>query len=143
MTVDQGTSPTAAVADRRGLTAAGAVLLVLALGLAGGAYDLSTGSGLGLAFAACFVTGCALAAALVHREDLTAAVILPPLAYVVLALGAGAVSGGAGSGSLLVRQGLELFNTLVLGAPVLAGATVLSLVIALGRWLAGRRSGSR
>jgi hypothetical protein len=126
-------------ADRRGLTAAGAVAVALVLGLAGGAYDVLTGPGLRAVFAVCFIAGCGLAALLVHREDLRAAVVMPPLVYVVLALVGGAVERTIGSGSFLTRQVLELVNALVLGAPVLLAATGLAFVIALVRRLSGRR----
>ncbi len=129
------------VADRRGLTAAGAVALALLLGLAGGAYDVVTGSGLRVVFAVCFIAGCGLAALLVHREDLKAAVVMPPLVYVVLALVGGAVERTIGSGSLLMRQVLALGNALVVGAPVLLAATGLALVIAVVRGVSGRRRG--
>ena len=127
------------VGDRRGLTATGAVFLALLLGLAGGAVDVLTGPGLREVFAVSFVTGCALAALTVHREDLVAAVVMPPLVYVVLALAAGAVERTAASGSFLTRQAIELVNALVLGAPVLMAATGLALVIAVMRHLGGRR----
>lgn len=127
------------VGDRRGLTATGAVALALLLGVVGGAVDVLTGSGLREVFAVSFIGGCLLAAATVHREDLVAAVVMPPLVYVVLALVAGAVDRTTGSGSFLTQQVLELANALVLGAPVLAAATLSALVVAVVRWAAGRR----
>jgi hypothetical protein len=131
--------PAASVGDRRGLTATGAVALALLLGLVGGAIDVLTGPGLREVFAVSFVAGSVLAALTVHREDLVAAVVMPPLVYVVLALLAGAVEKTAATGSFLTRQALELMNALVLGAPVLMAATGLSLLVALARRWAGRR----
>ena len=128
------------VGDRRGLTAFGAVAVALVLGLVGGAVDVLTGSGLRGVFAACFIAGCALAALLVHREDLVAAVVMPPLVYVALALLGGAVEKTGAAGSFLGQQALELVNALVLGAPVLLTATGAALVIALARHLRARRS---
>ena len=128
------------VGDRRGLTAAGAVTLALLLGIVGGSVDVATGRGLRVVFAICFVLGCALAALLVHREDLKAAVVMPPLLYVVLALVAGAVGSTGGSGSFLTRETLELVQALVIGAPVLFTATGVAAVVALARWLSPRRS---
>ncbi|MCW2679425.1 MAG: hypothetical protein JWM62_826 [Frankiales bacterium] len=127
------------VGDRRGLTATGAVAIALLLGLLGGAVDVVTGSGLREVFAVSFVAGCLLAALLVHREDLVATVVMPPLVYVVLALLGGAVERTMGSGSFLTQQALELANALVLGAPVLAAGTLAALVVAVVRWSAGRR----
>ena len=129
----------ASVGDRRGLTATGAVAVALALGIAGGAVDVLTGPGLREVFAVSFVAGCALAALTVHREDLVAAVVMPPLVYVVLALIGGAVERTARTGSFLTQQAIELVNALVLGAPVLLAATGVALVIALVRWTTGRR----
>lgn len=127
------------VGDRRGLTATGAVALALGLGIVGGAIDVLTGPGLRTVFAVCFVAGCLIAAITVHREDLVAAVVMPPLVYVVLALIGGAVERTATTGSFLTQQALELVNALVLGAPVLLAATAAALVVAVYRWTAGRR----
>lgn len=121
------------VGDRRGLTATGAVGLALLLGVLGGAVDVLTGPGLREVFAVSFVVGCALAALSVHREDLLAAVVMPPLVYVVLVLLAGVVERTASGGSFVVQQAVELANALVLGAPVLLAATGLAALIALVR----------
>lgn len=127
------------VADRRGLTALGAVTLALALGLVGGFIDVMTGPGLRTVFAICFIAGCALAALKVHREDLVAAIVMPPLVYAAIALLAGAFSRTTGAGSVLTQQALELATSLVLGAPVLLTATGLSFAIAVARGVTGRR----
>ena len=129
----------ASIGDRRGLTATGAVVVALVLGLAGGAVDVLTGSGLREVFAVGFVTGCVLAALTVHREDLVAVVVMPPLVYAVLVLSGGAVEKTATSGSFLSRQVIELANALILGAPVLMAATGAALVVALVRWKGGAR----
>lgn len=130
----------AAVADRRGLTATGAVAVALLLGLAGGTFDVLTGSGLREVFAIAFIVGCALAALLVHREDLVAAVVMPPLVYMVLAFVGAAMEGTAGAGSFLAQQALEMAGSLVLGAPVLLTATAVAVLIAVVRALSSRRS---
>jgi cation transporter-like permease len=127
------------VVDRRGLTAVGAVTVALVLGAAGGFVDVMTGPGLRTVFAVCFIAGCAFAALRVHREDLIAAVVMPPLVYAALALLAGAFSRTAAVGGLLTRQALELATSLVLGAPVLLTATGVAFAIAVVRGLAGRR----
>jgi cation transporter-like permease len=129
------------VADRRGLTAAGAVAVALVLGALGGFVDVMTGSGLRTVFAVCFIAGCAIAALKVHREDLFAAVVMPPLVYLVIALLAGAFSKTAAVGGVLTRQALELATSLVLGAPVLLTATGLAFLIALARAVVGRGTG--
>ena len=129
----------ASVGDRRGLTATGAVAVALLLGIVGGAIDVATGPGLREVFAVTFVTGCVLAALTVHREDLVAAVVMPPIVYVVLALIGGAVERTAMPGSFLTQQAIELVNALVLGAPVLLTATGAALLVAVARWQVGRR----
>jgi hypothetical protein len=121
------------VADRRGLTAVGAVTVALVLGAAGGFIDVMTGEGLRTVFAVSFIAGCAIAALKVHREDLIAAIVMPPLVYVVIALLAGAFSKTTAVGGVLTRQALELATSLVLGAPVLLTATGLAFVIAVAR----------
>lgn len=128
------------MADRRGLTAIGAVSVALVIGAAGGLVDVLTGPGLRTVFAVCFIAGCAFAALKVHREDLVAAVVMPPLLYVVIALLAGAFSKTTAAGGMLTRQALELATSLVLGAPVLLTATGLALVIAVVRGIAGRNA---
>ena len=90
-------------------------------------------------FAVCFVAGCAFAALKVHREDLIAAVVMPPLVYVAIALLAGVFSKAASSGGWLTRQALELATSLVMGAPVLLTATGVALVIAVVRGIIGWR----
>lgn len=127
------------VGDRRGLTAAGGVLLALAFGLAGALADVATGNGLREVFAVAFVTGCVATALVVHAEDLRAAVVMPPLLYVVCAFVAGAVERTSASGSFLTQQVIELGNALVLGAPVLVGGTLAALLVAAVRWTTGRR----
>lgn len=118
------------VADRRGLTATGAVTLALTLGVIGALIDVNTGRGLRTVFAICFIAGSALAAMLVHREDLKASVIMPPLTYCVLALIGAGLGRTSAAGSFIKTQGLELVSALVLGAPVLYAATFLALLIA-------------
>ena len=124
----------------RGASGTGAVLIALGVSLTGGLVDVLTGPGLGTAFAVCFVAGCVLAALLVRRQDLMVVVVAPPLVYAAVALVAGVVSGSSTGGSLLVRHALDLFTALVLEAPALMLATLLSLLIALARGLLRSRS---
>ena len=134
-----GVRPALRVGDRRGLTAAGAVALGLGLGAAGGLVDVLTGPGLRTVFAVCFVVGSVLAAAIVHREDLRAAVVMPPLVYVTLAFLGGVVEQAGEPGSFLTQQGIELANALFVGAPVLVVATLLALLVAAFRAVRHRR----
>ena len=130
-------APRGGLADRRGLTALGAVVLTLVLSGAAGAVDVLTGPGLRTVFAVGFLTSCLLAAVSVHRQDLVAVVVMPPLVYAALVLLAGLAESGGSSGSLLLHQAIELFNGLVLGAPVLLAGTAIAAVIALLRRAAG------
>ena len=133
---------TVAAVSRRpspGLSGARGVLLALGLGLAGGLVDVLTGPGLGTVFTVCFVAGCVLAALSVRRQDLVVAVVAPPLVYATIALVAGVARGSSTSGSLLVRHGLDLFTALVLEAPALMLATLLSLLVAVARGVLRRR----
>ena len=132
-------SRSSAIADRRGLTAAGAAVVMIAFGAAGGAYDVLTGPGLRTVFAVFFVLGCALAALTVHREHLRAVIVMPPLVYAALALTASAVEGWGGTGSFLQGQVLELTNAIVLGAPVLVFGFLSTLLIAILRGVARSR----
>ena len=125
--------------DRRGLTVLGALVLYLVVGLTAAAFDVRTGSGLRLVFGVAFIVVCALTAALVHREDLRAAVVVPPLAYVVLALIGSARESQASRGSVLSQQALEVLNALVLGAPVLVAGTLAALLVVLVRAVRRRR----
>jgi len=131
--------PAVHIADRRGITAAGAVALAITMGIVGGAIDVASGRGLRLVFAICFALGCAAAAAIIHREDLLAAVVIPPLAYLVLALLAGTVRSSGESGSLARHQMSELYDALIISFPALASATLAAAAVALFRWLAGAR----
>lgn len=131
--------PSVHIADRRGITATGAVALAIAMGIVGGAIDVASGRGLRLVFAAFFVTGCASAAALIHREDLLAAVVIPPLAYLALALLAGTVRASGEGGSVARRQVSELYDALIISFPALFTATAVAASVALIRWVASRR----
>jgi hypothetical protein len=121
------------VADRRGLTAAGAVAIALVLGVVGAAIDVKTGHGLRTVFAVCFVGGSAVAAVLVHREDLRAAVVIPPFTYCALAVIGGFLGSTKVAGSFVTKEGVALLDALILRAPVLFVATGAALAIALVR----------
>ena len=129
---------TARIADGRGLTAAGAAVVMTACGAVGGAYDVLTGPGLRTVFAVFYVLGCALAALAVHREHLRAVIVMPPLVYAVLALTAAALEGWGRGGSFVQGQLLELANAVVLGAPVLVFGFLTTLLLCVLRGAARR-----
>lgn len=128
-----------AIADRNGLTTTGAVLLVLLVGGAGAAYDVVTGNGLRLVFAGSFVVASALAGLLVRRDRLTSAAVMPPLTYLLLALGAGVAESAGTSSSFLTDRALDVVNALVLGAPVLVSAVLAVLLVVVVRKIGSRR----
>lgn len=111
----------------------GAVTIALAFGFLGAFVDVQTGRGLRTVFALCFVLGSALAALLVHREDIKATVVMPPLTYCVLALIGAGIGHSEVAGSFYKQQALELVSALITGAPVLYAATGAALIIALTR----------
>lgn len=117
----------------------GVVLTLAVIGGIGASVDLTTGSTLGIVFAACFITASGLCTLIAHREDLVACVIAPPLVFVVLVLISGGLQRGEGASSLLVRQSLEVVNELILGAPVLLTATAVTVLVSVVRALGSRR----
>lgn len=125
--------------DPRGLTLLGGVALVLLLGLPALAADLLLGGGVGPLFGVAFALGCALAALAVHREDLRAVVVVPPLLHVGFALLAGVLDGRPGPGGWLQGLAAQLAGALVYQAPVLWGATAAAAGVAVWR----RRGGGR
>lgn len=127
------------IGDGRGLTATGAVAVALGFGAVGATIDAVTGSGLRTTFAVLFVLGCALAAYKVHREDLFAAVVIPPLVYLALALATNLGAGSAVGGSFVKQQALELAASLIMKAPALLVATGLAAAIAVARRAAYNR----
>jgi hypothetical protein len=121
------------VADKRGVTAFGAVAIAMLLGLLGGVIDVLTGPGLRTVFTICFVAGCALAAFLVHREDLLATIVMPPLLYVALALFAAGIEASGVTNGWLMHQVSETVTALILGTWTLVAAVVAAALVALIR----------
>ena len=129
----------ALLGGRQGLSTTGATLLILLIGGAGSAYDVLRGGDPGLVFAICFVAASALSGLLVDRRHLLAAVVLVPLTYLLLAVAAGIAGNGGAVSGVLSKQAVGLLNALVLGAPVLVGATAAAAVVCGLRALGGRQ----
>jgi len=132
----------ATVGDRRGLTAAGAAILALVMAAVGASIDELGGAALGTTFTILFTLGCAVAAYRVHREDLRAAVVIPPLVYAALITVAATIRASNGSGSFLKQQVLELVSALVLEAPAVLWATGVAALVVLLRVVMHRRPGA-
>ena len=126
--------------DGRGLTAAGGVALLSAMGLAGAILDIATGSGLRVVFAVCFALGCGVAAATVHREDQPAAVVMAPLVFLGLVAVASSLEAGGMGGSGLSRRLLDIVTAMVTSAPVLLAGTGVALLAVVVRVLVYRAS---
>ncbi len=115
---------------RRGRPFSGpkAVLLLVAVALAGGCVDVVTGTGLRLGFAIGLTLGSLLAALLVHRHGLLLVVFAPPLVFLAASLLFVLASPGraGGTGRLVdVATGW-----LVYGFPTMATATGVAVVVA-------------
>ena len=70
-----------------------------------------------------------------HREDLRAAVMIPPFTYCALAVIGGFIGSTTVAGSRVTKEGVALLDALVLRAPVLFIATGAALAIAVVRKL--------
>ena len=71
-------------------------------------------------------------AVVVRRPDIWAAVVIPPLAFLIACLTAGQLTIDQ-TGSLVAREGLGLFENLAVNAPWILGTTAICLVIVLVR----------
>jgi hypothetical protein len=121
-----------AVQGGRGLTYSGVAVVVISVTVLVAFADALINNKLGI------ITGVALAvssiytAITVRRADIWAAVVMPPIAFLVAALTAGQLTLDS-SGSLLIREAYMLFRTLAVNAPWILGTTVVCLVIVLVR----------
>jgi hypothetical protein len=117
----------------RGLTYSGVVVVVggvtvlVAVAEALVRHDIGWLTGLALLASSVY------AAVAVRRADIWAAVVIPPLAFLVALLTAGQLTILGKSGGLLVREGALLFVSLATNAPWILGTTLVCLVIVLVR----------
>lgn len=132
--------------DSRGLTAAGAFVLLVLAGGFGAALDRMLGHNLWVMFSVLFAAAVLLNGARIHLEDLAASIVMVPLAYAVV----GAASSFVGNldvGLALKQQAIGAAGVLVFSAPVLVLAVLLAALLALARgrsaMLARRRARSR
>jgi hypothetical protein len=104
-----------------------ALLLLVAMALAGGCIDVVTGGGLRLGFAVGLAVGSLLAAMLVHRRGLLVVVFAPPLVFLAASLLFVLFAPGAGGNGKLVDAAT---GWLVYGFPTMAAATGIAVVTA-------------
>lgn len=125
-------TPDTARSGARGLTYLGVVTVVtvptLLVGLAQALIWDRVGwlTGLVLVATSCY------AALTVRRPDFSAAIVVPPLAFLLTILVAGQLTLTDG-GSLLVREGFVIVRGLAENAPWILGATALAAIIVLVR----------
>ena len=113
-----------------GLTAPGVAVVVLAGSLVGLLIDAFTIDS-GTIFGVAYVASCVYAALQVRRRDLLAAVVVPPLVFLVLTVGE-LLFNGTGGG--LSDRVLDLVSELATHAPALWTGTVLAAIIVGVRW---------
>lgn len=118
-----------------GLTAPGVAVVVLAGSLVGLLIDAFTLDS-GTIFAIAFVASCAYAAVQVRRRDLLAAVVIPPLVFLVLVVGRALID--PSSTTSLSARLLDVASELATQAPALWVGTGVAAVIVLIRWHRGR-----
>ncbi|GAA3432096.1 DUF6542 domain-containing protein [Kutzneria kofuensis] len=116
----------------------GAVLTALALTVVGALFDELTNKTLGLPFQVLYTLGCVLAVTFVRRRSLFGPMVQPPLimiivAGLVLTLFAGGASGG------VTAKAIAIAPPLIGNFPVMAIATVLTVVIGAIRLILQRK----
>jgi hypothetical protein len=113
----------------RGPSSLRALLLLVAVALAGGAIDVVTGTGLRLGFAIGLALGSLLAALLVDRHGLLVVVFAPPLVFLAASMlfVLFAPGGAGGGGNKLIDAAT---GWLVYGFPTMATATGIAVVAA-------------
>jgi hypothetical protein len=116
----------------RGLTYSGVAVVVIAVTVLVAFADALINDKLGVITGVALAVSSIYAALTVRRSDIWAAVVMPPLAFLVAALTAGQLTLDS-SGSLLLREAYMLFRTLAVNAPWILGTTVVCLVIVLVR----------
>jgi len=134
--------PAAAAAPAKGgsvgLTYSGVMVVVIAATVLVAFLEAVVRKEIGWLTGVALLVSTVYAAVFVRRADIWAAVVAPPLAFLVATLTAGQLTLGA-TGSLLEREGFMVFKSLAVNAPWILASTVVALVIVLVR---RRRGGS-
>jgi hypothetical protein len=124
--------PEATRGGGRGLTYSGVAVVVISVTVLVAFADALINDRLGILTGVALAASSIYAAVAVRRADIWAAVVMPPLAFLVATLTAGQLTLDA-SGSLLLREAYMLFRTLAVNAPWILGTTLVCLVIVLVR----------
>ena len=125
-------TPPAVQGGGRGLTYSGVAVVVISVTVLVAFADALINDKLGIITGVALAVSSIYAAVTVRRADIWAAVVMPPIAFLVAALTAGQLTLDS-SGSLLIREAYMLFRTLAVNAPWILGTTVVCLVIVLVR----------
>lgn len=128
-TARRGAGP---LGDRRGLTAAGELVLQLVFGGVGALVDRALGHGLWVFFSVGFVAAVLLGSLRVHLEDLGASIVMVPLTYGVIGAASGVLA-EIGSGASLRQVLTSAAGVLVFGTPILLLSLAVAILIAAGR----------
>lgn len=126
--------------DTRGLTYLGVMVVVGVPTLLVGFAQAIISNRIGWLTGLVLLVTSVYAALSVRASDRSAAIVVPPLAFLVTTLVAGQVTLAEG-GSFLVREGFMIFRTLAENAPWVLGATAVAAAIVLLRKLRASRAG--
>jgi hypothetical protein len=116
----------------------GAVLTALALTAVGALFDELTSKTLGLPFQVLYTIGCVLAVTFVRRRSLFGPMVQPPLIMIIVAGVVLALFAAGGSGGIAAKA-LAVGPALIGNFPVMAIATVLTVVIGAVRLILQRK----
>lgn len=125
--------------QRKGLTFLGVAVVIFGVTAILAVADVIGDRKLGLITGIGFVAACIYCALLVRTRDAIAMLIVPPLAWLLMLLTVGQFT-IKGSGSVVVREGLMVFEGLAFNAPaVLIGTLSGVIIVVIRRVLASRR----
>lgn len=122
--------PVVQALTNQSLTAPGGLLVALVVITPGVLVDLLTDATLGAPSTVSFLLAVLVTAAVVRRQALATAAVLPPLLFAGAATALGWLSGNNEGRRELV---LDVGTTLALSAPALFAGTAAALAVALGR----------
>jgi hypothetical protein len=118
---------------QRGLTYSGVVVIVMGVTVLVALAEALLRNEIGALTGIALLVSSVYCALVVRRADIWAAVVIPPLAFLVAVVTAGQLTIRAKSGGLLVREGALLFVSLATNAPWILGTTLVCLAIVLVR----------